>query len=76
MNRSSSSPARRLRQHCYPEFPHLIVLRSLTKFYALPGLRLGALVADRSVVAEWRKHREPWQVNVLAEAGCACGSRR
>jgi threonine-phosphate decarboxylase len=50
------------------EFPHLIVLRSLTKFYALPGLRLGALVAHRALVAEWRKKREPWQVNVLAEA--------
>ncbi len=49
------------------QFPHLIVLRSLTKFYALPGLRLGALVADSSVVGEWRKRREPWQVNVLAE---------
>ncbi|MFL6416727.1 MAG: pyridoxal phosphate-dependent aminotransferase [Bryobacteraceae bacterium] len=49
------------------EFPTLVLLRSLTKFYALPGLRLGALVADASVVAEWRKQREPWQVNVLAE---------
>ncbi|MFL6450322.1 MAG: pyridoxal phosphate-dependent aminotransferase [Bryobacteraceae bacterium] len=49
------------------DFPHLIVLRSLTKFYALPGLRLGALVADASVLSEWRKRREPWQVNVLAE---------
>jgi threonine-phosphate decarboxylase len=50
------------------EFPHLIVLRSLTKFYALPGLRLGAMVANSSVLDQWRRHREPWQVNVLAEA--------
>jgi len=49
------------------EFSHLVVLRSLTKFYALPGLRLGALVADKSVIEEWRTRREPWQVNVLAE---------
>jgi len=48
-------------------FPQLIVLRSLTKFYALPGLRLGALVTDASLIAEWRRYREPWQVNVLAE---------
>ncbi|MBL8229205.1 MAG: aminotransferase class I/II-fold pyridoxal phosphate-dependent enzyme [Bryobacterales bacterium] len=46
---------------------NLFVLRSLTKFYALPGLRIGALVANSSVLAEWRKSREPWQVNVLAE---------
>lgn len=50
-----------------PTFPQLIVLRSLTKFYALPGLRLGALVTDPSLIAEWRGYREPWQVNVLAE---------
>ena len=50
-----------------PAFPHLIVLRSLTKFYALPGLRVGALVTDTAVLAEWRRFREPWQVSVLAE---------
>jgi threonine-phosphate decarboxylase len=44
---------------------NLLVLRSLTKFYALPGLRIGALVGR---VEKLRKLREPWQVNVLAEA--------
>ena len=48
--------------------PHLYILRSLTKFYALPGLRIGALLASAGTIAEWRRHREPWQVNVLAEA--------
>jgi threonine-phosphate decarboxylase len=47
--------------------PGLFVLRSLTKFYALPGLRVGALIARPDVVARWRELREPWQVNVLAE---------
>jgi threonine-phosphate decarboxylase len=47
--------------------PNLYVLRSLTKFYALPGLRLGGLVAAADVAARWRELREPWQVNVLAE---------
>lgn len=44
------------------------VLRSLTKFYALPGLRIGALIGPRDEVDRLRPHREPWQVNVLAEA--------
>lgn len=48
-------------------YPQLIVLRSLTKFYALPGLRLGALIASPSRVPSWKEQREPWQVNVLAE---------
>src|SRR5258707_2778882 len=47
--------------------PGFYVLRSLTKFYALPGWRVGALIADADVVPRWRELREPWQVNVLAE---------
>ncbi len=50
------------------ERPNLIVLRSLTKFYALPGLRIGALVASRKLIQQWQAVREPWQVNVLASA--------
>ena len=45
----------------------LFVLRSLTKFYALPGLRVGALIGSADAVRWWRQFREPWQVNVLAE---------
>lgn len=44
----------------------LLVLRSLTKMHALPGLRIGALVGQR--VPGMMACREPWQVNVLAEA--------
>jgi threonine-phosphate decarboxylase len=50
-----------------PTHPQLIILRSLTKFYALPGLRIGALVATAATAHKWRAQREPWQVNVLAE---------
>jgi threonine-phosphate decarboxylase len=46
----------------------LYILRSLTKFHAIPGLRVGALLGPPAVIAEWKQHREPWQVNVLAEA--------
>jgi threonine-phosphate decarboxylase len=49
--------------HLLPSHRGLVILRSLTKFYALPGLRVGALVSNR----DWRCRREPWQVNVLAE---------
>lgn len=48
--------------------PNLIVLRSLTKFYALPGLRIGALLASKELIRQWQTAREPWQVNVLASA--------
>jgi threonine-phosphate decarboxylase len=48
--------------------PNVWVLRSLTKFYALPGLRVGALIGPPDEVERLRALREPWQVNVLAEA--------
>lgn len=44
------------------------VLRSLTKFHALPGLRAGALAGPRKEISQLKRLREPWQVNVLAEA--------
>jgi threonine-phosphate decarboxylase len=46
----------------------LIVLRTLTKFYAIPGLRLGYLVAVPDVVARLKRLQAPWSVNALAEA--------
>lgn len=53
-------------------YARLVILRSLTKFYALPGLRLGALLGGEDQIRTWRALREPWQVNVLAEeAGIA-----
>jgi threonine-phosphate decarboxylase len=45
----------------------LIILRSLTKFFALPGLRAGYLVANPEVIREFSKHQDPWAVNVLAQ---------
>lgn len=43
------------------------VVRSLTKMYAIPGLRLGYLVADEALVARCRKLQTPWSVNGVAE---------
>lgn len=51
----------------------LIVLRSMTKFFAIPGLRLGYLLAHPSIVSAINLHKEPWSVNALAQkAGIAC----
>ncbi len=47
--------------------PHLIVLRSLTKIFAIPGLRLGFAVAAPEIIARLRDAIEPWSVNVAAE---------
>lgn len=48
--------------------PNLLVLRSLSKFYGLPGVRIGALAAGPDWMARLRRRREPWSLSVLAEA--------
>ncbi len=46
---------------------HLIVLRSLTKYYALPGLRVGYAVLPQALMPRMKEHKEPWTVNSLAQ---------
>lgn len=53
--------------HDVAHYSHLIVLRSLTKYYALSGLRIGYGVFPRSVAGLMRDHKEPWTVNSLAQ---------
>lgn len=47
---------------------NVVVLYSLTKFYAVPGLRLGVGFAAPDVAAAIRRHVPPWSVNTLAQA--------
>lgn len=54
------------------EYPHLFVVRSLTKFYALPGLRLGFGAASPDLADKLNQGKDVWNVNVLAQqAGIA-----
>ncbi|MHB8765714.1 MAG: pyridoxal phosphate-dependent aminotransferase [Deferrisomatales bacterium] len=48
--------------------PSLLVFRSLTKFYGIPGLRLGLVVAHPSRIEGLRALQVPWSVNALAQA--------
>ena len=46
---------------------YLYILRSLTKFFAIPGLRLGYLVSGNTQAISWMKsRREPWSINAFA----------
>ncbi len=55
-----------------PHNTYLIVLRSMTKFYALAGLRLGFGIFPSAVRKKMESLREPWSVNSLAQiAGLA-----
>ncbi len=50
--------------------PNLFILHSLSKTFCIPGLRLGYITADPSLINMLRPLRQPWTVNALAiEAG-------
>jgi histidinol-phosphate aminotransferase len=48
--------------------PNLVVLRTMSKWAALAGLRLGYAVADPSVVEEMAKVSSPFHVGMAAQA--------
>ncbi len=55
------------------QHPNLVILRSLTKFYSLPGLRFGYAIGHPDILRSWQQRRDPWSVNSLASAAAiAC----
>ncbi|MDE6437933.1 MAG: aminotransferase class I/II-fold pyridoxal phosphate-dependent enzyme [Muribaculaceae bacterium] len=46
--------------------PNVILLYSLTKLFAIPGLRIGYAVGNPATMAEVRRYRMPWSVNCFA----------
>ncbi|RDB44078.1 threonine-phosphate decarboxylase [Halomonas sp. DQ26W] len=47
-------------------YDNLLLLRSMTKLYAIPGLRLGYLLGDGPTVDRIAELQLPWSVNTLA----------
>lgn len=51
------------------DFPRLFVLKAFTKFYAMPGIRLGfGICADPALLAAMSEQGQSWSVSVLAQA--------
>jgi threonine-phosphate decarboxylase len=51
----------------------LVLIRSMTKFYAIPGLRLGYLLTNPGLARRIRQFIPPWSVNTFAQiAGVFC----
>lgn len=46
---------------------NLIIVRSMTKDYALAGLRLGYAVARQEIIETLRRAHQPWSVNGVAQ---------
>jgi threonine-phosphate decarboxylase len=50
-----------------PFRPNILVIHSLTKFYALAGVRLGGVFGHPSAISRIQEVKEPWTVNGMAE---------
>lgn len=45
---------------------NVIILRSMTKFFSMAGLRLGFIIAHRQTIERFSRVTPPWSVNTLA----------
>ncbi len=51
-----------------PAYHNLFIIRSFTKFFAIPGLRLGYCINfNREFIRKIKSIKEPWTVNILAD---------
>ncbi len=48
------------------KYDNLFVIRSVTKFYGMPGIRLGYGVATEKLIDTLQTVRQPWSINSLA----------
>ncbi len=54
-------------KRAYEDRPsNVMVLLSFTKFFSIPGLRLGALIGDRDFICKIKETLPPWSVNTLS----------
>lgn len=51
---------------CGQQPKNLIIVKSLTKSFAIPGIRLGYVIASQDVIAHLSSIRPPWSVNSMA----------
>jgi histidinol-phosphate/aromatic aminotransferase/cobyric acid decarboxylase-like protein/choline kinase len=57
-----------MRQDFLNEFPNMIIVKSLSKSYGIPGIRLGAIACgDEKLIGQIRKHLSIWNINSFGE---------
>lgn len=57
-----------VRQEVLDENPHLCVVKSISKCYGVPGLRLGVMASgDKELIQEMKKKASIWNINSMAE---------
>ena len=53
------------------EYDNLIIIKSLTKAFSIPGIRLGYIISSGKIITKIKQYIIPWSVNTMAvAAGC------
>jgi threonine-phosphate decarboxylase len=56
-----------------PMASNFVVFRSVTKFFAVPGLRVAFAVSNAALADEIRRRLAPWAITTLAARAVSCG---
>lgn len=49
------------------KYKNLVILKSMTKIFAIPGLRLGYALSSKKLSLELEEKRDPWSVNYFSQ---------
>jgi threonine-phosphate decarboxylase len=60
-------------QYLIPSTDSGLILRSMTKFFGFPGIRVGYSIASAAVTARLKRFLPPWNVSVVAQAAALAG---
>jgi histidinol-phosphate/aromatic aminotransferase/cobyric acid decarboxylase-like protein len=55
--------------------PNVVCVRSITKDHAIPGVRVGYLLASRAIAARVEASRPPWTASAFAQAAMIAATR-
>ena len=59
------------------EYSNLVIIKSLTKFYAMPGLRIGfGVTENKDLLKNISRVTMSWNVNTLASVSAICGLKQ
>lgn len=56
----------------FNESENVCIIRAATKFFALPGIRLGYAYTSKAIVEKYNKIVLPWSVNTFADMAAEC----
>lgn len=48
------------------EYDNIFIVRSMTKYYSIPGIRLGYAIASTKIINDLYENKEPWSLNIFA----------